>query len=94
MRLAEKLAPQEFGGHVERRDVPRFRGQQKRVDDLMSDGVARTLAEIAVVANVPLATVGTRVRDMRKPQFGSRIVDVTPVHGHPGLNRYQVRRGR
>lgn len=68
------------------KDKVRLNGQQQRVYEVMRDGRWRTLAEIAEASNVPLSTVGSRVRDFRKPRFGhfdvqrKRLTDATHVY--------------
>lgn len=66
----------EFGGatYDESKDGERLKGQLDRVKRVLSDGVARTLEQVANEANVPLSTVSSRIRDLRKPQFGSFTV--------------------
>ena len=62
-----------FGGKTfsEDQDGDRCRGQLARVKSVLSDGKPRTLEEVANEANVPLSTVGSRIRDLRKDFAGS-----------------------
>lgn len=52
-------------------DGDRLRGQLSRVKRVLSDGKERTLEQVANEANVPLSTVGSRIRDLRKDFAGS-----------------------
>lgn len=90
-RLAESLAPADFGGvtYNAAKDGPRLSRQLKAVLALMSDGNWRTLAEIAQAVNASEASCSARLRDLRKPQFGSYTVDRHRVGG--GLYRYRLR---
>ena len=62
-----------FGGSTfdEAQDGERCRGQLARVKAVLSDGKPRTLTEVADAANVPLSTVGSRIRDLRKDFAGA-----------------------
>lgn len=72
------------------RDASRLSAQLDAVRELMLDGCWRTLGEIRDALNLPPdAAVGTRVRDLRKPQFGGYIVD--PQYVSRGVWRYRVR---
>ena len=65
-----------FGGKTfsEDQDGDRCRGQLARVKSVLSDGKPRTLEEVANEANVPLSTVGSRIRDLRKDFAGAFTV--------------------
>ena len=52
----------------------RLSGQLLKVFELMKDGRARTLAEIADRTRHPEASVSARLRDLRKGQFGTHSV--------------------
>ena len=56
-------------------DNIRLTGQIKRVFDLMRDGRWRTLDEIAQATGDPHASVSAQLRHLRKPRFGSFIVE-------------------
>jgi hypothetical protein len=90
-RLAETLAPQEFGGSTfdVRKDGARLHLQLNRVRALMLDGRARTLSEIAVACGIPQQSASARLRDMRKISGGGYTVDRRHIGG--GLYEYQVR---
>lgn len=50
-----------------------------------------TLAEIANATGFPEASVSARLRDLRKPRFGSYQVERRRVPGANGLHEYAVR---
>lgn len=52
-------------------DFHRLKGQLDRVKRVLSDGRERTLEQVANEANVPLSTVGSRIRDLRKEFAGA-----------------------
>ena len=56
-------------------DLVRLTGQIKRVYDLMQDGTWRTLDEIHRRTNDPHASISAQLRHLRKPRFGSHIVE-------------------
>lgn len=56
-------------------DGPRLNEQARRVFELMSDGVWRTLAEIADATGSPTQSVSARLRDFRKREFGAHTVN-------------------
>lgn len=74
------------------RDHQRLKGQLSRVFDLMKDGVARTLDEIATACGGTEAAVSARLRDLRKAKYGGHHVERERVQG--GLYRYRLRRVR
>lgn len=57
------------------RDAPRLAAQTGRVKALMADGMWRTLREIAQTTGDPEASVSARLRDLRKPRFGSHVIE-------------------
>lgn len=69
-------------------DGKRLIGQKKAVYDLMSDGRWRTLARIAEQVTGSEAGVSARLRDLRKPQFGSHNVERRRVSN--GLWEYRL----
>lgn len=73
-------------------DGVRLTLQFRRVRALMSDGAWRTLAEIAQRVDAPEASVSARLRDLRKPRFGSFVVERRRVAGAKGLWEYRVLR--
>ena len=53
------------------KDGARLNAQHLRVYAVMSSGVWRSLAEISAKTGDPEASVSARLRDFRKPRFGS-----------------------
>lgn len=58
-----------------KRDGERLTKQLEAVRDLMADGKWRTLKQIADSTNAPEASVGARLRDLRKAKFGSYVIE-------------------
>lgn len=56
-------------------DDKRLTGQIKRIYGLMIDGKYRTLGEIEAVTNDPQASISAQLRHLRKPRFGSHILN-------------------
>lgn len=73
------------------RDKIRLTGQILRIYDLMKDEHWRTLSDIASKTNDPEASISAQLRNLRKKQFGSHIVNRRHV-GNPenGLYEYQL----
>lgn len=69
-------------------DEKRLSTQLVAVRDLMVDGRWRTLPMIASAVGASEASVSARLRDLRKPRFGSWVVDRRRVTA--GLNEYRV----
>lgn len=57
------------------RDRERLSRQLYAVLDVMKDGKWRTLPDLASATQSPEASVSARLRDLRKPRFGSHIVE-------------------
>jgi len=57
------------------RDGPRLNRQAQLVFNVVRDGRWRTLHAIAEQTGQPEASVSARLRDLRKPRFGSHSVD-------------------
>lgn len=70
------------------RDDVRLTGQLLRIWNVMSDGVWRTLGQIAAMTGDPEASVSAQLRHLRKPRFGSH--EVEKVHMGSGLYRYRL----
>lgn len=56
-------------------DQTRLSNQHERLKRLMADGEWRTLAEISASTGDPHASVSAQLRHLRKPRFGSYIVE-------------------
>ena len=87
--FAIRLRPK-FGGETfdQDRDGPRLNRQCQTVFDLMQDRKWRTLREISRSCNEPEASVSARLRDLRKPRFGS--YNVERRHVAAGIWEYRV----
>lgn len=70
------------------KDHKRLRGQLGRVHGLMRDGEWRTLRRIANGCGGSEASVSARLRDLRKPKYGSHVVERRRVSG--GLYEYRL----
>ena len=57
------------------RDYERLKGQLGKVHDLMADGQWRSLKRIALSVGGSEASVSSRLRDLRKPKYGSRVIE-------------------
>ena len=75
-----------------KRDGARLGEQMQAVKALMSDGAWRTLGEIAAATGHPEASVSARLRDLRKPRWGSHTIDREYVGS--GLWRYRMKEAR
>lgn len=73
--------PSPFGGPHEPEDVPRFGAQLHAVRAFMSDGAFHTLTEIASAAKCTTQSASARVRDLRKPAFGSHVIERQRIAG-------------
>jgi uncharacterized protein (DUF1778 family) len=72
-------------------DQDRANVQMATVFDLMRDGQWRSLPEIAVAIGAPdasIPSIGARLRDLRKAQYGSHVVD--KHQRQPGYWEYQL----
>jgi hypothetical protein len=69
-------------------DEDRLNKQMRRVFAAMRDGKWRTLNEIAARTGDPEASISARLRDFRKPKFGSLILNRKRVGD--GLFAYQL----
>ena len=75
-------------------DAARLGKQHERIRDLMLDGVWRTLGEIAVVTGYPESSISAQLRHLRKPRFGSFIVEKRRRgRREQGLFEYQLQKG-
>ena len=56
----------------------------------MEDGKWRTLREIAVKAGIPETTVGSRIRDLRKPEGHEHVIRVARSQHSTRLRVYKM----
>lgn len=70
------------------RDGVRLDGQHARIFALMRDGQWRTLKQISEATREPEASISARLRDYRKPRFGSHLVERR--HLRDGLYEYRL----
>lgn len=70
------------------RDGARLAKQHNRVLSAMKDGEEHTLAQIAKATGDPEASVSARLRDLRKPRFGSH--DIQRRYVERGLFVYRL----
>jgi hypothetical protein len=80
----------QFDGETfdQERDGSRLNKQLQAVKQLMSDGIWRSLAQIAESVGYPEASVSARLRDLRKPKFGGYTVERKYIN--KGLHHYRV----
>lgn len=74
-----------------KRDTQRLNRQAQDVFNFMSDGRWHTLADISNKTGHPEASVSARLRDLRKPKFGSFIVERRALS--KGLWQYRMGQG-
>ena len=75
-------------------DDVRLKKQINRVYALMMDGKWRTLSEIAALTGDPESSVSAQLRHLRKPRFGSFIVNKqSRGEREQGLFEYQLLKG-
>ena len=72
-------------------DFGRLTKQHERIRELMIDNAWRTVREISVLTGDPENSVQAQLRHLRKPRFGSFIVDKR-IRKAPALWEYKVRR--
>jgi hypothetical protein len=60
-------------------DDDRMRHQLGQIFSVMMDGSWRTLAEISLATRQPEASVSAQLRHLRKPRFGSYVVEKRPL---------------
>lgn len=89
-RLCEALLADQFDGatYVPVRDQARLSGQLDSVRKVLADKQWHTLNEIASKVRGSEAGVSARIRDLRKPKFGSHVIDRQHVSG--GVWRYRM----
>ncbi len=82
------IQPRDGSTYDHQRDGRRLAGQHCRVLAFMRDGEWHTLSEIAAHTKDPEASVSARLRDLRKPRFGSHNIEREYVER--GLFRYRL----
>ena len=70
------------------RDLARLNDQARDVYEVMKDGEWRSLSAIAAHTGHPEASISARLRDLRKPKFGSFTVERRYIE--KGLYHYRV----
>jgi hypothetical protein len=58
-----------------KQDQSRLAAQMKRVKAFMGSGAWQTLAEISAATGDPESSISARLRELRTPRHGSRIVE-------------------
>ncbi len=76
--------------YVERFDHARLTGQLLRVYAHMREGRWQTLEEIARATGDPQASVSAQLRHLRKPRFGSHVVEKRP-RGNRAMGLWEYR---
>ena len=79
--------------YVHEKDGRRLAAQHHRVLAILRDGGWHTLAELSGTTKDPEASISARIRDLRKPRFGSYIVDRRRRDGR-GQFEYRLRVGQ
>ena len=74
--------------YIPGRDDARLSGQIERVFNVMKDGRQRTLRQIADATGDPEASVSAQLRHLRKPRFGSHVVNKEFISD--GLYKYRL----
>ena len=69
------IDPQGVKGYDPFYDDARLTGQLLRVIEAMMDSEWRTLEEIGRMTNDPHASISAQLRHLRKPRFGSHVVE-------------------
>jgi len=75
LTIEDYLKTARYEGPVNAADCARLEGQTRRIYDLMSDGVFRTLSEIEATTGDPQASVSSQMRHFRKIRFGGHAVN-------------------
>lgn len=78
------------GEHCSSVDGPRLSRQLIRVKEYMRDGEWRTLRELEDALGYPQASISARLRDLRKPRFGSLMVERRRRGEGRGTYEYRV----
>jgi hypothetical protein len=88
--FGDYLARARYEGPVDPRiDFDRLQGQTRKIYNLMSDGVYRTLAEIEAITGYPETSISAQLRHLRKLRFGGNTVN-KQRRGNGGTWEYQL----
>jgi hypothetical protein len=89
--VIEPPLPARFNGpaYDESKDYARLTGQIERVWNAMKDGQWRTVDQIVMLTGDPANSVQAQLRHLRKPRFGSYLVERRRVT-ESGLWQYRV----
>lgn len=76
-----------------KQDHDRLSNQHDRVKAAMIDGKWRSLQQIEAITGDPVASISAQLRHLRKPRFGSWVVDRRPRGDRSnGLFEYRIRK--
>ena len=70
------------------RDNARLTGQLRRIWEIVIDGRWYTLKDISIRTGAPEPSISAQLRHLRKPRFGSHIVEREYIAN--GLYKYRV----
>lgn len=87
-QIRENLTGERQGETVQPRDYDRLNEQAVCVFDTMADGLWHTLDSLSIFTGYSVASISARLRDFRKPQFGSH--EVERRHIGNGLHEYRL----
>lgn len=89
--IFEVLARPRFNGadYKPERDNLRLSDQLARIYSVIRDGKWYTLAEIAAKTEDPEASISAQLRHLRKPRFGSHVIEREHISG--GLYQYRMK---
>lgn len=82
------VQPRDGATYQHERDGRRLHAQHHRVLAFIRGGAWHTLAAISKATHDPEASVSARLRDLRKPQFGSYLIERRYVRR--GLHEYRL----
>ena len=71
-------------------DFDRLQGQTRKIFNLMSDGIFRTLAEIEAITGYPQASISAQLRHLKKLRFGGHTINKRRKYEVRGLWEYQL----
>lgn len=71
-------------------DVPRLERQVDRVLAALQSGGWWTIPSLASVARSSHCSASARIRDLRKPKYGSHTIETRRVPNRPGVVEYRL----